>query len=46
VGRSLEEKSIAVYLSLEEGELFYVGTVDEVLDFLAEVRRAKNSRNN
>jgi len=42
----LEEKTIIVYLSLEEGELFYVGTVDEVLNFLAEVKRAKNSKNN
>jgi len=43
--RGLEEKTVVVYLSLEEGELFYVGTVDEVLDFLVEVKRAKNSKN-
>ncbi len=33
----MEEKSIVVYLSLKEGELFYAGTIDEVLDFLVEI---------
>ena len=44
MGDNLEEEYVTVHLNLREGKLLYVGTVEEVLKLLIEIKNAKNNK--
>ena len=44
MGGNLEEEHIVMHINLREGKLLYVGTIEEVLKLLIEIKNAKNNK--